>query len=697
MFHSVEPLFRPKSVAIVGASESGGAGWSRQVFENLEFAGFPTRLYLVNPRRDELWGQPVYPDFAALPEPIDLALTIIPAETIPDALRQGVESGLKSALIYAARFGEGGDAVGAERAQAVKALSERHGLRVCGPNCMGSISVRERMLFYPAPRVRDLPAGPVGVVFQSGGTFQYWLQQAALRGLGYSYAVSSGNELDLDIADYINFMVEDPETRLIACMVEGIRRPEAFMAAAEKALAAAKPVVVVKIGRSERGRDATRSHTGALAGDDDVFDAVCRKYGVTRCASLDDLIETCLAFQAGRIPDGPRVVMAGYSGGAKGLLLDYASAEGMPLAELEPATMEALRPLLDPGLKPGNPLDTGAGLAGQPAKFAEICGLLARDGNVDLVSVQGQLPMTAEERQDAQAFKAALESGKPVVAHGRMAQNVTEAGRAFQDRAGVPFLQGLPETVRALKALADYGGRRRNGVPPMPSADGRAGDLDGAAFEALLAANGLPPPRGAFAATAEEAASRAAAIGFPVALKIVSPEASHKTEIGGVALDLLDEIAVRAEADAMRTRLATANPGATVTGYLVQEMVDGLEVILGVREDKQFGPFMVVGLGGVFVEALNDVAFRLLPVSADDGSEMLAALRGRALLGAFRGRPARDVDAVAAAIEGLSRIFLDHRNHLSDLEINPLIVLAEGAGVRAVDVRPVRRDQVVDS
>lgn len=691
MFRSVDSLFRPRTVAIVGASDSGGAGWPRSIYENLERVGFPVTVYLVNPRREELWGRPVYPNFAAVPEPVDLALTIIPAEAIPETLGEGVEHGLKGALVFAARFGEGGDEVGEARAARLRGLSEDGGLRICGPNCMGSLSLAQKLLFYPSPRVRDLPSGPVGVVFQSGGTFQYWLQQAAVRGLGYSYAVSSGNELDLDLADYINFMVEDEDTRLIACMVEGVRRPEAFMAAAEKALQAEKPIVLVKVGRSERGREATQSHTGALAGDGDVFDAVCRKYGIIRCASLDDMIESCLVFQAGRIPTGRRVAMAGYSGGGKGLFVDYVSDEGVELAEFTPATLEAVEPMLDPGLKADNPVDTGAGLAGRQDKFAEVCRLIAEDPNVDLISVQGQLPLTAEERQDERPFIAALESGKPVVAHGRMSQNVTEAGLAFQERAGVPFLQGLSETVRALKSLVHYGEALRRGVPAMPRAAGGQDDFGGTGFDALLAANGLTPPKGALAATPEVAGAKAAELGFPVALKIVSPQASHKTEVGGVALNIGGADEARVKAEAMAARLREADPDAEISGFLVQEMVDGLEFIVGVRSDPQFGPFMVAGLGGVLVEAVKDVSFRMLPVTAEDAREMLGELKGAALLGEFRGRHARDVDALVRAMEGVSAIFLDHRDRLSDLEINPLIVLERGAGVRAVDVRPVRR------
>jgi acyl-CoA synthetase (NDP forming) len=384
--------------------------------------------------------------------------------------------------------------------------------------------------------------------------------------------------------------------------------------------------------------------------------------------------------------------MAGYSGGAKGLFLDYAAAEGLTFARLQPETLARLAPLLDPGLQPDNPLDTGAGLAGQPEKFAEICRIMATDPAVDVLSMQGQVPLDADEPQHPQAFASvAAADAAVVVAHGRMGQNVTESGRRFQREAGVPFLQGLPETVRAIKALVAYGERRRRGIPAISPPRGGRSDLDGPALDRMLRNHVLPPPRSALAPSPEVAGVRAAELGFPVALKIVSPDAVHKTEVGGVALGLASAATVATEAAAMQARLRARFPTARVGGFLVQQMVSGLEMILGAREDPQYGPFLIVGLGGVQAEALRDVSCRLLPVAADEAREMLGELRGAALLGAFRGRPARDVEALVAAIEGLSRLYLDHRDHLTDLEINPLVVLEEGQGVRAVDVRLVHR------
>ncbi len=692
MFRDVDCLLRPKVIAIVGASDSSRGGWAQEIYDNLKFCDFPAKLYLVNPKRDELWGRPVYPNFAAIPERVDLALTIVPSVAIPDTLAEAAAHGLKCALIYAAQFGEGGDAAGEARAQALRSLRDKHGLRISGPNCMGSLALREKLLLYPAKRVRTLRPGSVGVVFQSGGTFQFWLQQASFRGLDFSYAVSSGNELDLDLADYISFLVDDEHTKIIACMVEGIRRPQAFMAAAEKALRAGKPIILVKLGRSERGKAAAASHTGAIAGDDAVFEAVCRKYGIVRSPSLDDMMETCLAFTQGRLPKGPRIAMACYSGGAKGLILDYASDEGAQMAPLTAETKAKLPAMIDPGLAPENPLDVGPTVGVQAPKFAEICKVVCADPTVDLITVQGLMPMNPEDPFNPAPLRSLLEStDKPVIAFGRIAQNASETSRKFQNETGVPFIHGLPETVRALQSLVNYAAALKRGVAALPAPRNGGAPTGPAEFSALLAANGLTPPRSEMARTADEAAAKATSIGFPVAVKIVSPQASHKTEVGGVALHLTGAEAVRAAASDMAARLAKHDPKAVVEGFLVQEMVDGLELLVGVREDPQYGPVMIAGLGGVTVEVLRDVAIRLLPIDEDTARDMLRSLRGAALLDSFRGRPARDTESVVKAMVGLSRVFIDHRDALSDIEINPMIVLAKGQGLRAVDIRTVAR------
>lgn len=690
MFRSVDSFLRPQTVAIVGASESGGAGWPKGIYENFSHEGFPAKVYLVNPRREELWGQKVYPDFASLPEKIDLAIVIIPAEAIVDVLSEAADAGLANALIFASRFGEGGDDVGAARAAALRALCERTGLRISGPNCMGSISLPERLLFYPTPRVRGLPLGKVGVVFQSGGTFQFWLEQGAARGLGYSYAISSGNELDLDMADYINFLVDDDHTKVIACMAEGVRRPDALMAAAQRAFDAGKPVLMLKVGRTAGGQAAAQSHTGALASDDHIFTAMCRKFGIVLVETLDELIEATLAFSAGRLPDGKRMALVGYSGGAKGLFIDIAEQTGIEMPEFSAATQKKLTEMIDSGVSPSNPLDTGAGLARRFEAFAEACKVVIADENIDMISVQGQLPLVEGGAGDPAFFRGIREStDKPVVAHNRMSQNINDAGRAFQAAAGIPFLQRLPEVGRTLMALGDYAERRRRGIPAFP--DVRPVPA-GQAVEETLASYGIKGPAAGFAKSADLAGAVAAETGFPVALKIVSPQAVHKTEVGGVALNITSEETAITAAREMEERLLAADPNAEIEGYMVQQMADGLEVIAGVRDDPQFGPVLALGFGGVLVEAIGDVSFRLLPVVPADVADMLDELRAKALLGEFRGAPARDVDALIDCAVALSNAYLDLAAEVSDIEINPLMVGPAGEGVCAVDIRAIGRE-----
>jgi acetyltransferase len=613
-----------------------------------------------------------------------LALAITPAPVVAAALREGLTHGLRAATIYAAGFGEGGDAAGQARAAELRALAAE-GLRICGPNCMGTLSLREGLLLYPNARVRDVRPGNVALAMQSGGLFQYWLQQAAARGLGFSYAASIGNELDLDLADYLEFFVADERTSLICCFAEGIGRPAAFAAAAEAARKARKPIILVKSGRSDLAKEAVQSHTGSLAGDDRVFDAVCERYGIVRCASLDDMIENALAFRSGRLPAaGGGVIMIGYSGAARGLLLDAADDVALSFAQLTPATKVALEPLLDPGAQLEVPIDLGATIAPQHEKYAEICRLVVADPNCALLAVQAQLPV-GTERQDPRWLRGlAASTGKPVFAYARVRQSIGDAGREFQAATTIDSVQGIPETVRAAKALMRYAAHARGRLRLGPTIV----SPEGGALKTSLRAHGVTLPREGLAATPEAAVALAEDIGVPVAVKLHAPVALHKTEIGGVRLGLRDAGEIAA---ATRELLATAaeHPELGCDGVLVQAMADGLEMIVGARVDAQFGPIILVGLGGVYAEVFDDVALRLLPIDADDARAMLGALRGRRLFDAFRGRPPRDVDALVRAICGVGELFLARAATLTDLEINPLVVLAAGEGVLAVDVRIV--------
>ena len=334
MFRNVDPLLKPKSIAIVGASETGGDGWSRVLFNNLKESGFPVPTYLINPRREELWGEKVYPNFASLPETIDHALVIVPARFVNEMIREGIDNGLKAATIFSASFGEGRKNIGRARGEELKEIIEDSGISVCGPNCMGLFCLPQDIQLYPTTRLRNLPKGEVGGIFHSGGTLGYWFAQAAERGLGFSYAMSCGNEFGLDSADYLNFLVNDPDTEIIVGMIESVRRPKEFMEAARRAFEKQKPVILMKLGSSELGKEQAKTHTGAVAVDDDVFNAMWHRYGITRCKSIDEMVDFALSFRQKRLPRGNKLAIVTTSGGAVGLTLEAVGDEGGELAKL---------------------------------------------------------------------------------------------------------------------------------------------------------------------------------------------------------------------------------------------------------------------------------------------------------------------------------------------------------------------------
>ena len=677
----VENLLSSRSVAIVGASTKGR--WPSGIYRNLKAAKFPGNIYLINPNYTEIFDDKCYPNLAALPEVPEHLLMLIPTRAVLNTLEEATKLGTKAATIYSAGFGEGDDPKGKERAQAMKELCDRSGFVVCGPNCMGSFSLPEGLWTFPTP-VPLLKKGPVGLIFQSGGSLGNWVKGATERGIGFSYAVSSGNEVSLDLVDYLSFLVDDPGTKVIALMVEGIRRPQEFMTVATQALNKNKPILVVKLGRSEMGKRQAISHTGALAGADEVFDAVCKRLGLIRCPTLEDLTEVTLAFMAGRYPRGSRAAIVVNSGGMKGLLCDHCDELNTNLAQLSDKTKEAVRPLIPEELVVENPLECGVAGFGDEQGFVNIVKLHAEDDGVDLLAIHGELPRG--EKRDALLFKnLAATTDKPILAFARSTYSCTDESRAFQEEAGIPFLQAIKPTLRALAGLGLYGERKKIGVPTLPTETGRAEDLQGERLTNLLQSHGIAMPKQALVGTAADAAAKAMQIGFPVALKLIAAEVVHKTETGAVVLGLKSAEEVQTEGQKLLTKTLSRGQ------LLVQEMVLGTEVLLGARSDPQFGPFLMVGLGGILVEVLKDVAIRLLPVDEGEARAMLQELRGYKILQGVRGQPARDIDALVRAMVGLSAIFAAHRNHLSDFEINPIMVRTQSGGAVAVDVRVIKK------
>jgi acetate---CoA ligase (ADP-forming) len=682
LFRSAVSTLQAKSLAIVGASER--ARWPSEIFRNLREFGYGGRVALINPRQKEVYGQRSFPSLRDLPEPVDHALVIVPATAVADVLVAAEETGVASATVYASMLGDGDDPESKARGAWLKDFTAKSRLRVAGPNCMGAYSYRERLFGYPNTDLCRLAPGPVACIFQSGGLIQFWMKAAAERGLRYSYCITSGNEPDLSLADYLNFVIDDPHTRQVILFIEGIRRPQAFMHAAGRALAMGKPILAIKTGATAPSRAASHSHTGAIAGDYAAYLAMCERYGIVNFRSLDDLVEAALAFDGGRLPKGPRIGFVTNSGATVDLLYDYADTEGAAMADFTDETKAALLPLMQQGITPKNPLDVGIPSTLEVA--AKLCETAARDPNIDMVAWTAPMPRKGEPWGDPAALRQILaKTDKPIVAFGRVIQQLSEEQLADHRAAGFPFLQGIEPTIRALRGLWFHAARRGRLPPTPPPAP--PSDLSPATLEATLARYGITLPRSQVVATAAEAASAAERIGFPVALKIRSRDILHKTEVGGVALDLHDRDAVEAAAEALTASARAAQASARIDGFLVQEMVAGIEAIVGAHNDPLYGPLLLVGSGGVLVELVEDAALGLLPVAAEEVGAMIDGLKLARRLAGFRGGPAADRAALEAAALALGRFFLDHRARIKEIEINPLIVGARKAGAIAVDVR----------
>jgi len=682
LFRSTVSTLQAKSLAIVGASER--ARWPSEIFKNLREFRYPGRIVLINPRQSQVFGQPCLPSLRDVGATIDHALVIVPAAAVPGVLLDAEAAGVKSATVYASMIGDGEDPESLKRGAWLKEFTAGSRLRVAGPNCMGAYSYRERLFGYPNAELCQLAPGSVACIFQSGGLIQFWMKAAAERGLRFSYCITSGNEPDLGLADYLNFVIEDAETRQVVLFIEGIRRPAAFMHAAGRALAMGKPILAIKSGATAMSQAASQSHTGAIAGDYAAYLAMCERYGIVNCPSLDDLVETALAFDGGRLPKGPRIGFVTTSGATVDLLYDYAEAEGAAMPDFNNATKAALLPLMQAGISPRNPLDVGIPSTLDIA--AETCATAAADPNIDMVAWAAPLPRKSDAWGDVAPLRALLgRTDKPVVAFARVISQVDELQVSSQKAAGFPFLQGILPTIRALNALWFHAARRGR-APQLPPAT-RQSHLSPATLYATLAQYGIVMPKSEAVANIAEALAATERIGFPVALKIRSDEILHKTEAGGVALDLRTSDEAQRAAKTLLAKAQQTHPEARLRGFLVQEMVTGVEAIIGARTDPFYGPLLLIGTGGIEVELARDVALRLLPVTADDVKGMLGELKLSKLLASFRGQPAADAGALAETALALGRFLLDHRGAIEDIEINPLMVRRNGSGAVAVDVR----------
>lgn len=692
---ALERLFYPQSIALVGASER--SPWSQLLHANIQRVGYAGRIYAVNKTGAAAHGYPGYRACREIPEAVDAAYLFVPLEAVLDAFDDVVESGIKSAVILTSGFAEAGPegaALQAELTQRARAA----GVTVLGPNCLGYANLAIRAAMTPIPIHPPFLPGKVALVGQSGATSIEIVDMAQDSNIGLSMCIATGNEAMLDVAACVDFLVDDDNTQVIMVFAETLRDTATFAAAARRAAVKKKAIVMLKAGATELTAQVAAAHTGALVGNDAVFDAACRQLGVLRVHTLEDLVVTAgLLAHTGPLR-APGVGIVSISGGACTLIADRAEAHGVSLPALSPATRARLREAV-PG--PGdalNPFDITGIAVRDPALFERVLTALGDDPAIGFVGCVYSMPWN-EKWQQVPAIevigRALAQLGKPSAMLNQTLRPVSQKSRDIMAACGVPAaFGGLEAVVGALGHISRWSAwlQAQTSVDqPLPvlPADTRP-DSERATLD-YLASRGVPVIPARLARTRGEAVDFAASLGAPVAMKIASPDIAHKTEVGGVRLDLQGDAAVGAAFDAMLAGVRRARPDARLDGVLVSPMRSGgLEILVGTVRDPQWGLTLAVGLGGVWVEALADTQLHVLPVSPQEAKAMLGRLRAAKLLQGFRGSPPVDLDRLARVIAAIGDAALALGGSLAALEVNPLWV--RGDEVEALDALAVWAD-----
>ena len=692
----VQSLLKPKSIAIVGASEKIGPGFN--AMKALEFVGYEGDIHLINPRSPELFGRRTYASLDDIPGSVDAVFVAVAAEAVLEVARQAARKGAGALAILSSGFGETED--GKEAQRALIEVAEAHDMAVCGPNCLGLLNFVGRSALFGTSLPDQVARGGVAAIVQSGSVGIALLNSA--RGIGFSYLITTGNEAVTAAADYLDAVIDDPTVSTILVFAEQIKKPAAFMRAVKRAGEAGKPVVVLKSGRSQSGKAAVMAHTGAIAGSDEACDAALLAAGAMQVHSLDDLIETALLASKSRMrPKKPLLGGLSLSGGEIALVLDAAEEIGLQFAPLDSAK-PVVKKLLPPFAYLANPLDlTWAGLY-DPAVAQGCAEAIASQSDVGMLVLLQDAP-TGLGLQQATRYSRLLESvakgaasaGIPLVALSNVSDQPHPALQQVADDAGIPYLRGTRVGLAAISHYVKWATRpaaqlvanqagesklARSGLDGIPShrlaAEHEARDI--------LRSYGVAGPQEKFSASVEEAVAGAVEIGFPVVLKGLVENMVHKSDAGLVKVGLGSASEVRLAAEAMQASAAALAD--KFLGFLVQQKVASLgEIFVGARVDPDFGPLIVVGAGGIQVELYKDVAIRLAPISEKTAREALASTKIMQLLSGFRGRPPGDIDAVAKTISAVSRFIAEFSDRISEIEINPLAVMENGQGCVALD------------
>jgi acyl-CoA synthetase (NDP forming) len=679
--HALDALFRPSSVAIIGASSDANRIGGRPVaFSKRAFQG---RIIPVNPKGGELQGLTAYASIADAPGPIDQAIIAVPAKAALQAADECIAKGVKVAVMFSSGFAETGEEGRALQVELTRRC-RAGGMKLLGPNSLGMFNVHAGLYSTFSSYFNPLwpRTGPVSIVSQSGAVGTYFLSLAAERGLGFSHFVATGNEADVDVAECVEWLADDPETGVIMVYLEGCRDGARLRAALARASQNRKPVIAMKVGVSEQGVAAIASHTGSLAGSDAVFDAVFAESNVHRARSLDELVDVAYACAGGVYPKSPRLGAVTLSGGVGIQMADAAAELGLELPRMPDAAQQKVLAMI-PFAGPANPVDTTAQVVNDWTMFTTILGIVADEGAVDSVvsflAHMGTMPGLMDRLKPAFLEVRQRFPDRVFVLCARMPREMADEFTAL----GFLVFEDPNRAVAAVAALVRlHAGFAKSRTPASAAQAGAnplpAGPINEAHAKRILAEAGVPFAPERVARNREAAMASAQEIGFPVVLKVLSADIAHKSEAGGVVLGLQDAAAVASGYDAMMARVAAREPGARLEGALVARMIaGGVETVIGVKRDPVFGPVVMFGLGGVFVEVLKDVTLRLAPVDRAGALDMIRGIKGFALLAGARGKPAADLDALADAIVALSRFGAAHPE-VASAEINPFIALPDG-------------------
>jgi acetate---CoA ligase (ADP-forming) len=702
--HKLHSFFWPESIAVLGASPDLHRIRGR-LLHQLRENGFPGRILPINPSYEDIHGLKCFPSIAAAGGSIDLALIAIPAAGVAAAVEECGKAGVKNTLIISSGFAEEGGAASDMQAALLEA-TRRTGIRACGPNCEGYFNTMGKVATTFSPTVEtkeddsQVLVSPkrVGVIAQSGGIGFSLFNRGRAAGIGFSYVISTGNEADLTMADFLDYMVEDPHTGAVMLFCEAVRNGPGFVAALEKARRLGKPVIAIKVGRSDAGTRAAASHTASLSGSYAAYHAVFERHGVIEAEDADEAIAIAGVVLTCPLPQGRRVGIVTVSGGGGAWMADTLSAHGLEVPTLSAETQAGLRPLMPSYGASGNPVDVTAQGANTGPAMMTVMEHLAGSDEIDMVVLVTSLASTVRASLEAGRVKAvAATCGKPMTvwsytlpsAFGRRSaagcglfvnSNLRNVGVSLGKLAG--YAEALQRTLP--EPFAPVSGRLYPGLPAVVPE-----------FQAkqMLAA-WLPDAREALAASVDEAVAAAQRLGFPVALKVQSPDLPHKTEAGGVVLGLADAASVALAYTAMLKNVTRYKPCAKVDGVLVQRMAPrGIELVIGMINDPVFGPIMMIGAGGTTVELFQDVVHAPAPLDEAEATRMILKLTSSRLLTGFRGSAPIDLVPVAQLVAALSRAALTLREQVREFELNPVIVHADGSGLTVADALLMMKEE----